>query len=250
MTLLGHPAGYVILSTQRTGSHLLGDILGSHPLFAQNGETLLPGSTKAGSLDEFLSAQPATKDVGAQWAAYLRFLARAKPGATYAGMLVKYGHIDRFAARDLVSDPLFAELRIVHLVRRNVIRTVVSHLLAVARGIHVSRRPVSAPVEPLKIEPAELLSRARGRQEQVGRFQERLRERPNTVELFYEDLMVDSELSENSASRLSEFFVVDDKFIRRPPTVKLAPSHLAALIDNYAEVSEAVGESEFAEMLE
>lgn len=244
------PVPYVVLSTQRAGSHLLGDILGSHPLFAQAGEVLIPETEKPGSFDSFVKRVDASMPPQALWHAYLDHLCARKPGATYAGFLVKYGHVKRIANKDLTSDPLFADVRIVHLVRRNILRAIASHHLAVARNVHVVRYSASYAVNSVKLDPRTLTAALRKKAATVETFRKRLAEHPNSVELSYEDLMDGDLVASQLPSRLCGFFEVGDEFTRCPPTARLAPHRLDELVSNYEQVEHTIKQTEFADMLD
>lgn len=245
------PSGYVILSTQRAGSHLLGDILGSHPEFAQAGEVLMPSSSKPGSFDVFVARRPARQLSSRLWRSYRQHLAERRPAAKYVGMLVKYDHVTRIGGRDLISDSGFVGTRIMHLVRRNVLRLVVSHHLAVARNVHVARQEVDTKVNSVAIPPQRLIDMMSKRRSLMEEFRIRLADRHLTVELEYQDLMsADQTTSEALVERLCKFFEVSDEFTRTPPTIKLAPMPLDQLLDNYEEIAEALEGTEFEYMLE
>lgn len=243
------PAGYVILSTQRTGSHLLGNILGSHPAFAQAGDVLIPGREKRGSFDVFARSAGALPPASL-WRNYLAHLREPKPTASYVGILVKYWLVDRIAGLDLTSDPVFADTRIVHLVRRNTLRVVASHHLATARGVHASKKHQTYEVNSVSIPPRAVLRSIQKREKTVQEFRDRLAGRPRTIEVAYEEILDGGSVSPQLIDRLCSFFEVDDRFSRKPETLKLAPEPLADLIDNYDEVASILRGTDFEYMLD
>lgn len=245
------PAPYVILSTQRVGSHLLGDILGSHPMFAQAGEVLIPQTRKPGSFDSFLEATGPCAGPDVLWSQYLYHLRKAKPGAGHVGFLVKYGHIDRILNRDLISDHLFADVRVIHLTRRNVLRTVASHHLAVARKVHVARRPMHLDVDTIELPANTIVDVLRRKASSVETVRERLADSPLLVlEVAYEEIMEGEHVSEQLISKMRAFFDVPDGFSHEPKTMKLAPVELKMLLSNYSEIAAAVAGTEFQHMLD
>lgn len=243
-------APYIVLSTQRTGSHLLGDVLKSHPAFAHSGETLLPGTRKRGSFDAFMDRMDRCPSVKTVWYRYLQYLRQDKPNAEHVGFLVKYGHVRRIGGLDLVSDPLFARVRIIHLVRRNALRTAVSHQLAVAREVHVTRVPMEHKVNSLSVHPDRLLKMVRQKLAAAQVFRRQLASRERCIELAYEDLMEGDEVRGEIVTRLCDFFDVRDAFSRIPGTIKLAPQPLEHLLENYSEVATIFREADLGYMLE
>lgn len=248
---MGDFAGYIILSTQRTGSHLLGDILGSHPAFAQAGEVLIPGTRKRGSFDKYIETAKSTSDNPATVLDdFLDHLRSRRPTASYVGFLVKYGHADRIGGQDLTVDPAFARIRIIHLVRRNLLRLVASHRLAAARKVHVSRRPVRHKVNSVSLNTKTLVDSLRSRREQIEEMSAKLTGRPGVLEVAYEEIMSGSTVSQACLSRLTSFFGASNEFRNDPATVRLAPVRLPDLIANYTDVARILRGTEFERMLD
>lgn len=242
--------GFIVLSTQRTGSHLLRSVIRQHPAFVLAGEALIPGTSKPGSLDAFLAATARASAPEQLWHEYLIDLCDQKPSATYAGLLVKYEHVDRVMGRDFISDPAFQGVQIIHLVRRNVLRMIASHHLAVARGAHVRDERTKFDIDSVEIPADNVLGLLRKKVQLIEAFRERLKGRPRSCEIGYEEIMAGEVVSESLIARLCEFFAVDDAFPRQPKTVKLGPDRLREMIRNYDAVAEVVQGSEFEDMLE
>lgn len=245
------PDAYVVLSTQRTGSHLLGEVLGSHPAFAQAGEVLIPETTKRGSLDSFLAARPGdTTPPPLLWREYISHLRQSNPSASHVGFLVKYGHVSRFAGLSLVESPELADTRIVHLVRRNLLRVVASHQLAVTRRVHVTKEHKTYDVNSVTLDPSATLAAITSRAKTVAEYRAKLAQRDRVLELAYEDIMDCGQVRQETIDSLCSFFDVDDRFTRTPETVKLAPPQLADLIDNYEDIAHALRDTEYKAMLD
>lgn len=245
------PDAYVVLSTQRTGSHLLGEVLGSHPAFAQAGEVLIPETTKRGSFDSFLAARPGdTTPPEVLWREYISHLRQANPSASHVGFLVKYGHASRFAGLSVVESPELADTRIVHLVRRNLLRVVASHQLAITRRVHVTKEHKTYDVDSVTLDPSATLVAIRSRAKTVAEHRTKLERRDRVLELAYEDIMDGGEVRQATIDSLCSFFAVDDRFTRAPQTVKLAPPQLAQLIDNYDDVARALRGTDYEHMLD
>jgi LPS sulfotransferase NodH len=244
------PDGFIVLSTQRTGSHLLRSVIGSHPRFVHVGEALIPETHKPGSFDAFLTASTRASTPESLWREYLVDLCSENPSASYAGLLVKYEHVDRIMGRDLTRDPIFDDVRIIHLVRRNILRMVASHHLAVARGYHVLHEPIQHEITSVDLPVDGVLNHLRKKQTLVETFRGRLDGRPRTLEVAYEDIMQGEQVSDRLTSDLCRFFEVDNKFARMPETVKLGPDRLVDMVGNYDAVASVLAGSEFEEMLE
>jgi LPS sulfotransferase NodH len=245
------PAAYIILSTQRVGSHLLGGVVGSHPDFAHAGEVLMRNTPKPGSFDVFMDGVRQPSDPALIWRDYLGHLQKMqRSGARYVGFLVKYGDVDRIDGRDLTSDSLFDEVRIIHLIRRNILRMVASHHLAVARKLHVTSEIVQHEINSVELPADEIVRTLRKKAAAADKFRRRLAGRRYVLEVAYEDILDGGVVSDQLVGRLCKFFDVTDEFVRAPKTVKLAPEHLTALISNFDEVATAVSGTEFQEMLD
>lgn len=210
----------------------------------------MPETPKPGSFDVFLATAPRSTDPAVLWEEYLKHLQSQKPNARYVGLLIKYEHVDRIGNRDLISDPVFDDLRIIHLVRRNTLRMLASHHLAVARGVHVSSEPLRHDMSSVDLPVDDLLRRLRKKTQLVEAFRGHLDQRPQTCEIAYEDIMSGDTVSEDLVSTLCEFFMVEDNFARQPKTVKLGPERLRDMIGNYSAVASALSGTEFETMLE
>lgn len=244
------PNGFIVLSTQRTGSHLLRSVVGSHPAFVHAGEVLIPGTPKPGSFDAFQADSARSSEPSRLWDEYLRHLQKHVSNARHVGFLVKYEHVDRVGGRDFTSDPIFTKVRVIHLVRRNILRMIASHHLAVARGVHVSHAPINHEINSVAVPADDVVNLLRKRAQMMAVFRDRLRYSPRSCEIAYEDIMNGDAVSDELILTLCGFFKVDDCFSRRPGTVQLGPRRLRDMISNYEAVASALRDTEFEGMLE
>lgn len=211
---------------------------------------LAPGTPKPESFDSFLADSRRSDTPAALWQEYLVSLRDHKPEAEYVGMLVKYEHTDRIMGKDFILDPVFEDVRIIHLVRRNLLRMVASHHLAIARGVHVRHEPIQHEINSVELPVEGVLKQLRRKQSLVETFRERLRGRPLSCEVAYEDIMHGVNVSNRLVSLLCRFFEVEDEFARTPKTVKLGPDRLKDMISNYDAVASVLSGTEFERMLE
>jgi LPS sulfotransferase NodH len=248
---LPDPFPYVVISTQRVGSHLLAEILESHPAFAQAGEVLLPGSSIRGSLDRLSKKGRASKP-HQPWTDFVRHLQTLNPGAVHVGFLLKYQHANRLAdLRAARADTeMFEDMKVIHLTRRNILRAVISQYLALKRGVHVTRKTTDYQVNSVAPNPESVVSLIHQKSSKIREFRELLASHPATTEILYEDLIEHQRVSHATVERLCSFFGVDDRFARQPQTVKLTPPRLAAVVENYDQLADRLRGTKLENMLE
>lgn len=227
----------------------MADIIGSHPDFIQHGEILLPESKKPQSFTRFKRRSRSTDPAGI-WSEYLSYIQGPEVGARHIGFLVKYQDVSRIENLDITTHRLFASVRIIHLVRRDLLRSIASQHLARAREVYVTTRERQYAVNSVHLSPKGLLHALNQKRNLVSTFRTALANRPNSLELVYEDLLHGERVSDTISRQLATFFQVEDKFKRQPDTVQLAPEHLSDLISNYDEVARFLSEQRCQHVLD
>lgn len=250
------PTRFVILASMRSGSRWLVELLDAHPPAVVYGEAFLADgqgsmASSAASLPYFttyLAARPAWARHARrlQRARYLELLYRSGGEALAVGYKLMAGQ----AARSpwLLEYSSLRRVRVVHLVRRNLLRAIVSHKVALERhSFHPRRNSELAPVS-LRLDADGLVDEIErrsaavdGARARVGRLQLR------SIEVEYEDLL------RNTAEELARVCV----FLGiRPPSrlpettlVRAVPS-LDAVVSNLADVGHALAGTPYAWMLE
>lgn len=237
----------------RSGSTVLAELLGQHPLITWDGEiyqrVFREREREDGSLPPITDVDPVE---------YLLERSEAASGRYY-GFEVKFFHVRVFGA-DLGAyldelDGRLRDLRFVVLERRNTLRVVVSTLAARQTGVWHVRGDTRPPRTPVRVdvdavfvnrEPrplVELLAEFSSDFSALGRLLER---RPSLHLTYEEDVAEDPR---RAYARICEHLGLAP----HPATTTLArtnPHPLRELIENFAEVEHALGGTEFAWMLE
>lgn len=244
---------FVLLSTQRTGSTWAIDMLDSHPRVVAYAELFMHGAEGrprwGGETDLVF------------WRTYLEQhgtpssrLARARLLWRYLGLV--YGREDADAAgfklmysqlrvaRPLVPMLVARRVRVIHLVRRNVLDVLLSQRAAAARGALHARSAVAVARVELPVD--DLLARIEAHQRSVEATRRRFtRLRLRWHEVAYEDLVAEPELRFGA---LFGFLGVDPVEPSSGLT-KLNPAAHEELIENYGEVRDALAGTPYASFL-
>ena len=192
------PTTFVVLTTQRSGSSWLVDLLDDHPAIAAYAELFRVTDTTVsdyGATDypRFeVTVGPGTWSVSRQLVRrryqYVRGLARAHPDRQAVGFKLMYDQ-----TRDhpgLMSILALTRARFVHLVRRDQLGALVSFDIAEQRGRWWYHEGDQLSPVRIRVEPAELLRRVEEREREIEWFRRRLaRLRSPVLEIFYEDLL-------------------------------------------------------------
>jgi LPS sulfotransferase NodH len=191
------PRLFVILTTQRSGSGWLVDLLNDHPDVVTYGEVFRVtdtsvaeyGATAVPNFEVMVPAGTFSTSVSLVWQRfdYVRGLARAHPGARAVGFKLMYDQ-----TRDhpgLMSALVLAGARFVHLVRRDHLSALISFDIAFHRDRWHYYEGDEVPTARVHADPGELLRRLDERDSEITRFRRRVSRLPVRVhELAYEDL--------------------------------------------------------------
>ena len=246
---------FVVLSTQRSGSTWVVDMLTSHPrvvayseLFMHGGE----GTPKWGKEKDLPYWQTYSRGkTGGRLARpywlwkYLGEAFQERPEIDAIGFKLMYSQLTRIS-RPLMPALWLKRVRIIHLIRRNALDVVLSKEAGAARqGKLHARNGDEVEQVRLNLDTQSLLRRmtlharaiagARVRFKRVGL--------PYT-EVVYEDLAA----NENGFTELFEFLGVEPAPVTSS-LQKLNPTAHEELIENYGEVREALEGTEFAGQL-
>ena len=206
---------FIVLSRSRTGSNLLISMLDSHPAIVAGGE--LFGQLRGRSVDDVLAE------------IYCRHL----PPIKAVGFKIFYYHpIDDPSGTVWRRLDEIEELRVIHLKRRNILRTLVSRKIAGQTDVWGHRKDeagVDLFRRQVEMSREELVEGFEETQRWEADFRRRFGDRIVT-ESYYEDLIADPE---------AEFQRVTQALGVRParpqiPYRKQNPEGLRALLTNYA----------------
>jgi LPS sulfotransferase NodH len=224
---------FIILTRSRTGSNLLVDYLNSHRrVFARN--------------EIFRRLE------GREYQALWRSLFGKHPSHIRAvGCKIFYDHpLD--AADNGVWDALERDrtIRVIHLVRENILRSVVSQRIAEKNNDWFQKRkrkpaPAGAEEKRIRLDFAELLREFEQTTQWQRQGEARFKEH-DSLKISYEELTRDAD---TAFARVCRFLGLD---YRRPATSfkKQNPEQLSALVENFGELRERFRGSRWQEYFE
>ena len=225
---------FVILSVQRSGSTMLIHDLRCHPGVGCYGEVYRRANTSPASYRAYRAALP-WRPAGAHLD---RLFDRPEQAV---GFKIMYNQL---RLPSLKSALRRRDVKIVHLVRDNVLKQLVSHLVASRRQIFASTEPVAPTQVDCPIDG--LLDALEGKQREIERHR-RWCLTFDHVELRYEALLADRQ---EQHRRLLTFLAVDPSVPLDGGRVKLNPDQLEGVVANYGQVVEALSGTRFAALLD
>lgn len=192
------PTLFVLLTTQRSGSGWLVDLLDDHPAitsyeelfrvsaatFSRHGASAVPHFEVMVGPGTFSTSPGLVR----QRYRYVRSLVRAHPGSRAVGFKLMYDQ-----TRDhpgLMGVLTLMRARFVHLVRRDSLGAIISFDIAHARDRWHYHAGDSVPSLRVRMDTASVLGRLQERDDEIDRFRRRLARLPVPVhEVAYEDLV-------------------------------------------------------------
>ncbi|MGH3127179.1 MAG: Stf0 family sulfotransferase [Gaiellaceae bacterium] len=249
------PRLFVILTTQRSGSGWLVDLLNDHPEIVTYGEMFRVTDTTiadygATTVPRFEVMVPTnTFSTSASLASrrydYVRGLARAHPEARAVGFKLMYDQ-----TRDhpgLMGALVLARASFVHLIRRDYLSALISFDIAFDRDRWHYHEGDDVPRVRVHADPGELLRRLDERDSEITQFRRRLSRLPVRVcELAYEDLR---EQRDDVLREVLQFLGV--RPVRRPlrsPLVPTSPTSGLDALENRDDVVAALSGTRYASM--
>ena len=229
---------FVVLTTQRSGSSWLVDLLNDHPAVAAYAEmfrvtdTTVPdyGATDVPRYEAMVGGRTGStsKALVRRRYAYLRDLERAHQGAQAVGFKLMYDQ-----ARDhpgLLSLLVSRRARFIHLVRRDLLAGILSFDRAEQHGRWRYHEGDAIPGARVQADTSGLLRRLDEREREIEHFRRLLRRLPSRVfEVAYEDL---SERRDEVLKRVLRFLGVT------PSTTELTSSLVPSAPPRSSEVLE------------
>lgn len=175
---------------------------------------------------------------------FLSDLYAERHDVTAVGFKVNYSQIKKY--RVTVSWIKENDVKIIHLVRNNLLKRLVSHKIARARNLMHSTQAV----EPIKvrIDPRILTQHLRKRQIRLDKYRKLFIEVLDVPfhEVSYESLVGDHDTETQKVLR----FLGIDKFMSlTSELVKVNPDSLEDIIDNYSQVKQTLRNTEFENFL-
>lgn len=175
---------------------------------------------------------------------FLSDLYAENQNAQAVGFKVNYSQINRYAA--IISWIKQNDIKIIHLIRTNLLKRLVSHKIANARHLLHSTQAV----EPVKIrlDPKILIKDFRRRQIRFDKYKKRFNDdfKVPFFEIAYESLVADLDKEIRKVLRFLEI----DKFMPlKSQFVKVNPDSLEDILENYNEVKKVLINTEFENFL-
>jgi LPS sulfotransferase NodH len=250
---MSRPTSFVVLTTQRSGSSWLVDLLNDHPnvvaygeLFRVTDATIPPyGATSFPRFEVVVprAAYSVSNVLVGRRYAYVRGLARAHRDAHAVGFKLMYDQTrDHQGLLEILA---LSRFRVIHLVRRDHVRAVISFDIASRRGSwhrHLGEAGAGARV---RIEAETLFRRLERREREIQTFRRRLRRLPlRALEVHYERLVHGREETLRS---IFEFLRVAPAGAKVTSTlVPSGPELLADAIENLGDVRSVLARTRFA----
>lgn len=253
-----------IVGTQRSGTTVLRSVLGTHPEVTSFGEVFLPRHIQ---MEEcffyylrFKKArepywQPSPEGLPELFREFLNYLAK-KAGTEVVVFDCKYQFI-----RDELLPGAFSEktppvwdylknedVKVIHLVRENLVATYVSGLLSSRTKVWATDDPKAIDDRTVEMPTEGLEEKLQGRLNEVTGFKRILSDHHVTT-VVYENLFVDGRVPSHLLDHLARFMGVKNQFNPIPRYKKIGLP-LSKSIRNYDDVKKALAGTPFASQLE
>jgi len=252
----GSPTAFLLLTTQRTGSTWLQTLLDSHPRIAVHGEMFLLHASRhppfgADGVERFEYYTERAGD-GHRSArpyrtfAYLDTLFAAHSEASAVGFKMMYDQV--FRHPEVLAYLVRRDVKVVHLVRRNLLDIVISREAMKARGLAHATSKEEVKDLQVTLDPLTLRGRLRLIDVQVAAYRRALEAlRIDHVEVVYEDLME----GRTSIAPILRWLGVphgDDADLSSQ-MIKLNPDRQSQLVANYDKVARLLEHTRYASLV-
>ncbi len=159
------------------------------------------------------------------------------------GFKVNYSQVNRYPAT--ISWIKENEVKVIHLVRNNLLKRHVSNLVAIKRNRHHSKVPGELKPTKVHVDTKILLEDFYRRQKRFEKFQRKFRDSP-FLEIYYESMLDDLDAE---ANKILKFLSIDQVMPLTTDHVKVNPDSLEEIIENYVEVKGTLRNTEFEHFL-
>ncbi len=259
---------HILLARQRSGTGVLNSVINAHPEISCVGELFHPNEISHKNnyfnfLLQKIRIDPTRALPGANETNYQEFMAHIKSLAYKKNIFidVKYSSTHHFNDywHSTFDMPKFLQLckkdqrKILHLKRRNYLKTYISGRLAEQNKIWHTQEKSAIKITSLILNETSLLNYLRSTTRQVNNFDGYLRKYAHVLELEYEELFQENGLlSIQIAEKIADFLEVERKPFETvsPTLIKQTSNNLAAVIENIDEITIALNKTEFSWMLQ
>lgn len=249
---------FVVLATQRSGATFFISCLDSHPQITCRHQTVFTQDCKfkffyfdrpssfyyryrISSLKRRLSHVLRRKQIIHDC---LNDYLRTLPNDSKAiGLKVSYNHIGKYPA--IAAWIKQHDVRIIHLIRGNVLKTILSLETAQKRQQYHSTRKAK-PVQ-VHLRPGKLMRNMARRERLIEQYRAMFRDQPY-LEIFYEAFVADREAELQRVLQFLEL-EMDGSVSLKTDLVKLNPNSIKDIIENYEQIAQALRGTAFEEYL-
>ena len=245
----------VIVGTQRSGTTVLRSILGTHPRLTAYGEVFL--ERHRGMSECFfhyldtVEYDTTPEGLTELFQGYLDYLERLSGSPDWVLFDCKYQFLRAGLLPEVDKTPLYTymgDLKMIHIVRKNLLSTYVSCLVSAQTGVWATSEPEKVKNRTVRIPTGGLAKTLDGRWNEIAGFNHRMSSF-DTLQVYYEDLFVDGEASQEILEAVADHLGVENEFNPVPHYKKIGLP-LNKAIENYDEVCEALEGTQHAWLLD
>jgi len=236
---------FVILSTQRSGSAFMVTSLTSHPDIHCYREVFLPTNPKPETYRTYrLQSLPRKMAHLFQRKQLIdNYLTSLYADDQVKALGFKFMYSQAEKLPDVVTWLKDHEVRVIHLIRVNTLKKIVSGETAKTRKLYHSTKPVEAI--KVRINTRKLKRTLAYVSHQIETYRTAFKDNPY-LELTYESFVANRE---QETQRLLEFLHIEPQISLTTDLVKINPDSLETLIENYDEVARTLSGTEFERFL-
>jgi LPS sulfotransferase NodH len=247
---------FIVLTTQRSGATFFVKCLSSHPQIQCRHETIFSQRNrfKFFSFDSPGSYyyQYRSSSLGCQLAHWFRrkyliynclddYLRTLSDNAKAIGFKLSYNQAEKYPA--IAAWIKEHDVRIIHLVRNNVLKTALSLATAKKRKLHHSTQKVE--LVKVHLQPRKLKRNLARRTRLIEKYRTMFIGKPY-LEIFYESFVANRDAE---TQKVLQFLGIDEFMPLESDLVKLNPDSLEDIIENYEEVVRALQGTTFEKYL-
>jgi LPS sulfotransferase NodH len=238
---------FIVLTTPRSGATFFIKCLSNHPQIACRHQTVF---TQDNRFKFFSFDRPSSfyykyrsSSLGRQLAHWLRreqliydciddYLRALPDDARAIGFKLSYNHVEKYP--EIAAWVKERDVRIIHLIRSNVLKTALSLETAKKRKLHHATQKV--PLVKVHLNPRKLVRNLRRRTRLIEKYRSLFADKPY-LEVSYESFVASQDAE---TRRILQFLDVDGSMSLETDLVKLNPDSVRDIIENYEQVARAL----------
>lgn len=239
---------FIVLSTQRSGSTFLVTALSSHPrihcyeeIFLRtnhNSETYL--TYRTATLNRRLAHLFQRKQLIAEY--LMNLYTASEPSGDAVGFKLMYPQIRQLP--EITAWIKEHKIKVIHLIRQNTLKVIVSHQAAKKRKLYHLTRPLEQ-VSKIHLPPRKVKTSLVYLTQQVQKYRRIFADNPY-LEVTYESFVAHQDYE---TQRILQFLQIEPFIPLTSPLVKINPDSLPELIENYEEITRVLRGTTFEQFL-